>query len=51
MNRDRCYRGGNMHKYVPRYTEVETSKKIDADHVTGEQMRALLYYNKYVYDI
>lgn len=49
---ERCYNGGRKHKFVPRYDEVPNNIKFSAiEGVYPEELRKLLYYNIYLFDI
>lgn len=50
MHNDRCYRGGGLHKFRPRYSEKSHPGKIKIEY-TNVDPRALLYYSVYVCDV
>ena len=56
MFKDRCYNGGNKHKFVPRYTEEETEfggRVKSVNNYTGgaERLRKMLVKSIYVHDV
>lgn len=49
---NRCYLGGNKHKFEPRYTEKESSgNDIYVEKTTLTSFRKLLYHQEYVGDV
>lgn len=50
--KNRCYNGGNKHKFESRYTEQGAIVKIgELVDVTASQLRTLLVHNIYVKDV
>ena len=47
--KNRCYNGGNKHKFNARYTEVPSGLKFE--RATGVNLKELLFYKKYVGDV
>lgn len=55
FRRERCYNGGNCHKFVARYSEKESSSPVTRFKSEGghsiSDLRQLIFYDEYVYDI
>ena len=53
FNKNRCYNGGNKHKFVPRYIERErkTTPGLSIERIFPNDLRKILTLNIYVYDI
>ena len=51
MRKERCYNGGNKHKFVARYDEKETKITKMNGTLSAEEARKLLYYDVYVKDV
>lgn len=55
MFKNRCYNGGNKHKFVPRYTEKESNlhEKLcsNGGSIQGPNLREFIVINVYIYDI
>ena len=52
--KSRCYNGGNQHKFSSRYDEkpnVHLNIKRTWGSATSEEVRKLVYYEEYVFDI
>lgn len=50
--KNRCYNGGQQHKFEPRYTEMDREKNIEvSNYLTEEGFRHLLTLQVYVRDI
>jgi len=47
----RCYNGGKQHKFEPRFDEVPRSGPIRVKNVWADDLRKVVYYNKYLFDI
>ena len=47
----KCYRGGDRHKFVPRYTEEPSGINIKAKRCDTDEIRSLLILKKYVKDV
>lgn len=52
MFKNRCYNGGNKHKFEPRYTEVSNGGiELKCSRITPEKIRAMLINKQYVCDV
>lgn len=54
MFKNRCYNGGNKHKFEPRYTEIDSKGpelKFSGSNLTPAKIKAMLTNTQYVYDI
>ena len=52
LNKSRCYNGGNQHKFSPRYDEIpNTTNMRTKGNILPEELRTLIYYKKYLFDI
>lgn len=52
LNKSYCYNGGNRHKFSPRYNEKPRLTNMQTKgSISPEDMRKLLYYNEYLFDI
>lgn len=52
--KSRCYNGGNQHRFTPRYTEKPNNNldiKRTWGSVTSRDVRNLMYYKEYLFDI
>ena len=47
----RCYRGGNKHKFEPRYTEEPSTVDSFEGKTTTSELRKLMVLQKYVCDV
>ena len=49
----KCFKGGDKHKYEPRYREIfnENMLGLEVERISPIDLRKLLYYQEYVYDI
>jgi hypothetical protein len=54
FRRERCYNGGNQHKFEPRFEEEPhpaVLRGVEAQGAGLSQLRTLMVYDHYVYDI
>jgi hypothetical protein len=50
--KSRCYNGGKQHKFSPRYSEEPNPNPIHTNlALFPNQMRELIYYKEYLFDI
>lgn len=50
FNKNRCYNGGNQHKFQPRYTEKER-QLIGVKTLWVDNLESYMTLNEYVYDV
>ena len=50
MFKNRCYNGGNKHKFEARYDEKDAGNDIEGK-ATVKEIRSLQFYNIYVKDV
>ncbi len=48
---NKCYNGGNKHKFEARYNELPNNNIRDIPYSEDDDVRSMLYYKEYVYDI
>jgi hypothetical protein len=48
---NRCYNGGNLHNYQPRFDEQRNPTACSIKNISASELRSLLYYHVYVKDI